>query len=37
VGIAERVKIYGGELSAGPSPTGGFTVRASLPLRGDDP
>jgi signal transduction histidine kinase len=32
VGIGERVKIYGGDLSAGASATGGFALRARLPL-----
>lgn len=36
VGIGERVKIYGGDMSAGGSPAGGFVLRARLPLRGDD-
>jgi signal transduction histidine kinase len=31
-GMHERVAIHGGVLSAGPRTTGGFTVRASLPL-----
>lgn len=35
VGIAERVKIYGGEMSAGDSPGGGFRVCARFPLKGD--
>jgi signal transduction histidine kinase len=32
VGIGERVKIYGGEMSAGGPPGGGFRVCASFPL-----
>ena len=32
VGIAERVKIFGGQMSAGPASTGGFVLRAHLPL-----
>jgi signal transduction histidine kinase len=35
VGIRERVKIFGGEMSAGPAPGGGFLVRVRLRLRGD--
>jgi signal transduction histidine kinase len=31
VGVGERVKIYGGEMSAGPLPGGGFLLSASLP------
>jgi signal transduction histidine kinase len=32
-GMRERVAVFGGELDAGREPTGGFTVRARLPLR----
>jgi signal transduction histidine kinase len=32
VGIRERVKIFGGEMSAGAAPTGGFVLSARLPL-----
>jgi signal transduction histidine kinase len=32
VGMQERVKIYGGEMSAGPGPEGGFVLNARLPL-----
>jgi signal transduction histidine kinase len=34
VGIQERVKIYGGEMSAGPGQEGGFVLTARLPLEG---
>jgi signal transduction histidine kinase len=34
VGIQERVKIYGGEMSAGVAPEGGFVLTARLPLEG---
>jgi signal transduction histidine kinase len=34
VGIQERVKIYGGEMSAGAAPEGGFVLTARLPLEG---
>jgi signal transduction histidine kinase len=34
VGIGERVKIYGGDMSAGACPSGGFVLRARLPLDG---
>ena len=32
VGIRERVKIYGGEMSAGTAPAGGFVLSARLPV-----
>ena len=32
VGLAERVRIHGGEFAAGPGPDGGFELRARLPL-----
>lgn len=34
VGVRERVKIYGGEMSAGTSRSGGFVLRARIPLDG---
>lgn len=37
VGVRERVKIYGGDMSAGPSRAGGFVLRARLPLDGGEP
>jgi signal transduction histidine kinase len=33
VGVRERVKIYGGEMSAGVAPDGGFVLDARLPIR----
>ena len=34
VGIGERVKIYGGELTAGGTDGGGFALNVRLPLDG---
>jgi len=34
LGIQERVKIYGGEMSAGPGQRSGFVLNARLPLEG---
>ena len=34
IGIRERVKLFDGDLAAGPAPGGGFLVRARLPLGG---
>jgi signal transduction histidine kinase len=36
VGVGERVKIYGGDMWAGPSNGGGFVLHARLPLDGGD-
>ena len=35
VGVRERVKIYGGEMTAGASDGGGFALRTRLPLSGE--
>ena len=32
VGVRERVKIYGGEMSAGTAPEGGFVLSTRLPI-----
>lgn len=32
IGMRERVELFGGELSVGPRPGGGFRVRATIPL-----
>jgi signal transduction histidine kinase len=34
VGVSERVRLYGGDMSAGASATGGFVLRARLPVDG---
>jgi signal transduction histidine kinase len=36
VGVGERVKIYGGEMSAGTANGGGFVLSTRLPLSGDE-
>jgi hypothetical protein len=36
VGVRERVKIYGGEMNAGPAQDAGFVLRTRLPLPGED-
>lgn len=36
-GMRERARALGGELTAGPGPDGGFTVRAWLPCAGREP
>jgi signal transduction histidine kinase len=35
IGVRERVKIYGGEMAAGPAPDGGFVLTTRLPLGAD--
>ena len=37
VGVRERVKIYGGEMSAGTSADGGFVLSTRLPIGGEGP
>jgi signal transduction histidine kinase len=37
VGMAERVRLYGGELHTGPRAGGGFEVRTRIPLEGTMP
>jgi signal transduction histidine kinase len=37
IGIRERVKIYGGEMTAGPALGGGFILSARLPIDRDQP
>jgi signal transduction histidine kinase len=36
VGMRERVRVFGGELHAGPRPEGGYLVVAKLPLQGEE-
>ncbi|HTX71117.1 MAG TPA: sensor histidine kinase [Thermoleophilia bacterium] len=36
VGLSERTKIFGGEMSAGRAPEGGFVLSARLPLGADE-
>jgi signal transduction histidine kinase len=35
MGIRERVAMYGGDLQAGPSSAGGYTLQVRLPLERD--
>ena len=37
VGIRERVKIYGGEMTAGPATGGGFVLSTRLPIGDERP
>ena len=37
VGVRERVKIYGGEMTASAAAEGGFVLRARLPIEGNGP
>jgi len=37
VGVRERVKIYGGEMTAGTVPDSGFVLSTRLPLQGERP
>jgi signal transduction histidine kinase len=33
IGLRERLAVYGGELTAGPTLAGGFRIRAEVPWR----
>ena len=33
IGVRERVELFGGQLSTGSSPLGGFTIRVKLPIK----
>ena len=35
VGVRERVKLFGGDMAAGPAPGGGYLLRARLPVDGE--
>jgi signal transduction histidine kinase len=35
IGMQERASAYGGDLETGPCPTGGYSVRARLPVPTD--
>jgi signal transduction histidine kinase len=37
IGMRERVQLFGGTLDAGPKPSGGFLVRARLPVTREEP
>ena len=37
IGIRERVRLYGGEMTAGRTNGGGFTLSTRLPLASDRP
>jgi signal transduction histidine kinase len=36
IGIEERVKLFGGDVTYGPRPQGGFAVRATIPVVGSE-
>lgn len=35
IGLGQRVELLGGDVRAAPNPSGGFTLEATLPIRGD--